>query len=178
MLPSASGPAALTARISHCYSMAEEQRDVFESHRHHVFSVAYYMTGDEREAETILETSFIEAFAQKTRPSIDDLDRALMRELHQRLSFTPVEPAVPATQTSETLAGKNVRRTDLEEALWQLPTLERICFLLRDVEGYQPSRVAELLNASESEVQRTLLSARIRMRNLLIQAHSKNRAEA
>jgi len=158
--------------------MVDEQRDVFESHRHHVFSVAYYMTGDEREAETILQTSFIGAFAENARPAIEDLDRALMGELHQRLSFAPVEPASPTTGPAESLAGKNVRRTDLEEALWQLPTLERICFLLRDVEGYPVSRVAELLKSSEPEVQRTLFSARIRIRNFLVAARSGNRNKA
>jgi RNA polymerase sigma-70 factor (ECF subfamily) len=162
----------------HCYSAIEEQRDVFESHRHHVFSVAYYMTGDEREAETILQSSFVEAFAQQPRPSIDDLDRALMEELHRRLSFVPVESAAASADPSASLGNRNVRRTDLEEALWHLPALERLCFLLRDVEGYPADRVAGLLHASENEVKRTLFSARVRMRNLLLEARSGTRATA
>lgn len=168
----------LTTRAPHRYSTIEEQRDVFESHRHHVFSVAYYMTGDEQEAETILESSFMEAFARQVRPSIEDLDRALMGQLHQRLSFEPVEPVSAGTEPSAGLADGNVRRTDLEEALWQLPVVERLCFILRDVEGYQVSRVAGLLESSEVEVKRTLLSARLRMRNLLVEARSRARVDA
>lgn len=178
MLRPLAAATTLTARADHRYILRDEQRDVFESHRHHVFSVAYYMTGDEQEAETILQSSFLEAFAQQVRPSIDDLDRALMSELHQRLSFSPVEPISPGSEPSAGLAEGNVRRTDLEEALWQLPTVERLCFLLRDVEGYPASRVAGLLQASEVEVKRTLFSARMRMRNLLIEARSGNRANA
>lgn len=168
----------LTTRAPDRYSTIEEQRDVFESHRHHVFSVAYYMTGDEQEAETILESSFMEAFARQVRPSIEDLDRALMGQLHQRLSFEPVEPLLGGTGPSAGLADGNVRRTDLEEALWQLPVVERLCFILRDVEGYQVSRVAGLLESSEEEVKRTLLSARLRMRNLLVEARSRARVDA
>lgn len=178
VLQPATALSTLTQRASHCYNMVDEQRDVFESHRHHIFSVAYYMTGDEREAETILQSSFVEAFERQARPSIEDLDRALMRELHRRLSFAQVESALGSMDASAGLGGRNVRRTDLEEALWQLPSAERLCFLLRDVEGYPAPRVAGLLHTSEMEVQRTLFSARVRMRNLLIQARAGDRSDA
>lgn len=156
--------ASIIVQSEHSYSSIDEQRDVFESHRHHIFSVAYYMTGDEREAETILSSTFIKAFQQQTKPSPEQLDQALMAELHHRLALDPV-PAMPAGDRG--LEGRNVRRTDLEEALWQLPPRERLCYLLRDVEGYHPERIAELLQTSQSDAQRTVLSARLRLRSLL-----------
>lgn len=159
---------SIIVQSAHCYSEIDEQRDVFESHRHHIFSVAYYMTGDEREAEAILGSTFVRAFQQQQKPSAEKLDQILMGELHQRLSLAPV-PSVLAGDTS--LGRRNVRRTDLEEALWQLPARERLCFLLRDVEGYAPNKIAGLLESSESEVQRTVLSARMRIRSLLIEQH-------
>lgn len=163
----------MTEKAAHSYKLIEEQRDIFESHRHHVFSVAYYMTGDEREAETILQSSFVAAFAHDPRPSIEQLDQSLMEELHQRLSFAPAEPIIADVGEPATgLGGRNVRRTDLEEALWQLPTMERLCFLLRDVEGYANPRVADLLKLTEPEVHRTLFSARLRIRNLLLEQRS------
>src|SRR5665213_3996918 len=160
---------SIIVRAEHCYSAMDEQRDVFESHRHHIFSVAYYMTGDEREAETILQSTFIQAFDRQAKPSIETLDQSLMGELRRRLSLQPV-PAMSAEGPG--LGGRNVRRTDLEEALWQLPARERLCFLLRDVEGYTSSRIAGLLESSDTEVQRTILSARIRVRSLLIEQRS------
>jgi DNA-directed RNA polymerase specialized sigma24 family protein len=155
---------SIIVRVTHRYTAVDEQRDVFESHRHHIFSVAYYMTGDEREAETILQSTFIEAFHGESQPTIATLDEALMAQLHLCLSLDPV-PAV--TSEVEGLGNRNVRRTDLEEALWQMPERERLCFLLRDVEGYNAARIAGLLDTSESEVQRTIFSARLRMRSLL-----------
>ena len=162
-------PLSIIVQSADCYSEIDQQRDVFESHRHHVFSVAYYMTGDEREAEAILGSTFIQAFKQSAKPTVDTLDQALMGELHSRLSLAPV-PVMHANGAS--LGGRNVRRTDLEEALWQLPARERLCFLLRDVEGYTSSRIAGLLESSDTEVQRTILSARIRVRSLLIEQRS------
>ena len=54
-----------------------------------------------------------------------------------------------------------------EEALKELPPNERMVFLLRDVEGYDAERVAALLNIPRQQVERTLFSARIRMRTTL-----------
>ena len=49
-------------------SCEQQQRDVFESHRHRTFSLAFYMTGNEIEAEEILATTFIRAFQQNSSP--------------------------------------------------------------------------------------------------------------
>jgi RNA polymerase sigma-70 factor (ECF subfamily) len=157
---------SIIARVTQRYNARAEQRDVFESHRHHVFSVAYYMTGDEREAEAILQSTFIAAFEQDTVPTVATVDEALLSQLQQRFSLEPV-PAV--TSEGEGLGNRNVRRTDLEEAVWQMPERERLCFLLRDVEGYDNARIAELLQTQEHEVQRTVFSARLRMRRLLLE---------
>lgn len=171
MVPrSATVSQSIIVQVTHCYNASDERRDVFESHRHHIFSVAYYMTGDEREAETILQSTFIDAFDRQTKPSIATLDEALMVQLHRRLSLDPV-PAMGAE--IEGLGHRNVRRTDLEEALWQMPERERLCFLLRDVEGYNVNRIAGLLATSEKEAQRTIFSARLRMRSLLMEQRAK-----
>jgi DNA-directed RNA polymerase specialized sigma24 family protein len=155
---------SIISRVTQRYNARAEQRDVFESHRHHVFSVAYYMTGDEREAEAILQSTFIAVFEKEKAPTVAAVDEALLTQLKHRFSLDPV-PAV--TSEGEGLGNRNIRRTDLEEAVWQMPERERLCFLLRDVEGYDNERIAELLQTQEQEVQRTVFSARLRMRRLL-----------
>jgi RNA polymerase sigma-70 factor (ECF subfamily) len=155
---------SIIARVTQRYNARAEQRDIFESHRHHVFSVAYYMTGDEREAESILQSTFIAAFQKEKAPTVATVDEALLSQLQHRFALDPV-PAV--TSEGEGLGNRNVRRTDLEEAVWQMPERERLCFLLRDVEGYDNARIAGLLQTEEQEVQGTVFSARLRMRRLL-----------
>ena len=49
-------------------SCEQQQRDVYESHRHRTFSLAFYMTGNEMEAEEILATTFVRAFQQNEQP--------------------------------------------------------------------------------------------------------------
>lgn len=175
-------PAPLSARAGNAamYTAGERQRDIFDSHRHHVYSVAYYMTGNELEAEKILESSFVRAFqaaAEQSnmkpvdaKPGIEQIDRALLAELMRRFTLTPPQSADQAVGQADTFAAGpmgNVRRTDLEEVIWGLPDAERLLFLLRDVEGYSPERIAELLDWSLPSVRKTLLMARLHLRQQL-----------
>jgi DNA-directed RNA polymerase specialized sigma24 family protein len=59
---------------------------------------------------------------------------------------------------------RNILRADLEEGIRCLPPRERLVFLLMDVEGYGPDRIADLLEMEASDVVRTAVRARIRLR--------------
>lgn len=171
----------ISVRAGAC-TVGQQQRDVFDSHRHHVYSVAYYMTGNEMEAEEILQSTFIRAFQSplehsgsiriraKKMITIGGIDRALLAELMLRFSLAPtVEAAMPKGEAAAFALdpARNVRRTELEEAVWGLPDAERLLFLLRDVEGYSPERIARLVNWSKTQIHRTLHSARMNLRKQL-----------
>jgi len=149
-------------------SCEQEQRDVYESHRHRTFSLAFYMTGNEIEAEEILTTTFVRAFEQSPKPDGFAVDSALVTELNARFPLQKEEPSPPVA-TGGMLGNRNVLRADLEVAVRGLPANERLVFLLRDVEGYQPAAIARLLDITEAKVQRTCFAARIRLAQILAQ---------
>jgi RNA polymerase sigma-70 factor, ECF subfamily len=149
-------------------SCEQEQRDVYESHRHRTFSLAFYMTGNEIEAEEILTTTFVRAFEQNPKPDGFAVDTALVTELSERFPLQKEEPS-PAAATGGVLGNRNVLRADLEIAVRSLPANERLVFLLRDVEGYQPAAIAKLLDMPEAKVTRTAFTARIRLAQILAQ---------
>jgi DNA-directed RNA polymerase specialized sigma24 family protein len=154
-------------------SCEQQQRDVYESHRHRTFSLAFYMTGNEIEAEEILTNTFVQAFQQCEQPDAFAIDSALLSQLDQRY---PLRKEVPSAVPSpgHGLSPRNVRRPDLESAIRDLPPNERLLFLLRDVEGYSTASIAKLLDLSEKHVQRGCFSARIRLSQLLaIQARNE-----
>lgn len=157
-------------------SVADRQRDIFESHRHRVFALSYYMTGHEVEAEEILTGTFIRAFQTVEEPNGQIVDSALVTELKTRFPLGKMEPAAVA-DTESSLGGRNVCRNDLEDAVRTLPATERMLFLLRDVEGYTPEAIAKLLELDVPQVNRVLLSARIRLRTALA-AMQTDHAEA
>jgi RNA polymerase sigma-70 factor (ECF subfamily) len=159
-------PSNLVASQAAEQSLEQQQRDVYESHRHRAFSLAFYMTGNEIEAEEILATTFVRAFQAQERPDGFAVDSALVQELSQRFPLQQVE--APAVIVQGAAANqRNVRRSDLEVAVRNLPANERLLFLLRDVEGYAPAMISRLLNIPESQVQRACFSARIRLCQLL-----------
>ena len=147
-------------------SLEHRQRDIYETHKHRAYAVAYYMVGNEIEAEEVARDTFVRAFRQAEEPDGRCVDCSLVNELRDRMPLD--EQAAPAEAAPNiTLGGRNIKRTEMEEALKELPPNERMVFLLRDVEGYDADRVATLLEVPRQQVERTLLSARIRMRTTL-----------
>jgi RNA polymerase sigma-70 factor, ECF subfamily len=160
------------------------QRDIYDSHRHRAFGLAYYMTGSEVEAEQILASTFIKAFQAAPEPDGRGVDSALLEELRQRsdLALDSAEPepeiSPDCADPASDLSDRNVKRTDLEEAIWCLPSSERLLFLLRDVEGYTPAAIADLLGVPEPLVQRGLFNARLRLREILAEAQAADQKKA
>ncbi|HTZ89039.1 MAG TPA: sigma-70 family RNA polymerase sigma factor [Alloacidobacterium sp.] len=154
-------------------ALEHSQRDIYESHRHRVFSLAFYMTGNELEAEQLLTDTFMHAFRILSEPDARTVDDALIAGLRSRFTLLPAAPA--SISADGLIQSGNARRTDLEEAIQQLPALERLAFLLRDVEGYSPESISQLLEMPQPEITRTLFSARIRLRGILA-AQAKERA--
>jgi RNA polymerase sigma-70 factor (ECF subfamily) len=147
-------------------SLEHRQRDIYETHKHRAYAVAYYMVGNEIEAEEVTQGTFVRAFRQAKEPDGRCVDCSLVNELRQRMPLD--EQAAPAEAVpAQNLGGRNVKRTEMEEALKELPPNERMVFLLRDVEGYDADRVAALLEIPRQQVERTLFSARIRIRTAL-----------
>ena len=156
------------------------QRDVYDSHRHRVFALAFYMTGSELEAEQILTTTFIDAFRTVAEPQAAQIDGCLVEKLRERFPLGAIAPLpdIKTVATEADIGGRNVRRTDLEEAIQELPPTERLLFLLRDVESYSPAAISQLLDMPEAKVQRALFSARIRLRQVLAAAQASEQQAA
>ena len=155
--------------------MEQKARDVYDSHRHRVFAIAFYMTGNELEAEQILAQTFIKAFQGSTEPKRTQIDQALIELLRQRYPIGNIEP--PAPLTNDNYCGKrNLHRPDLEEALQFLPASERLIFLLMFVESYSAKEIADLTGLSASEVGRAALSGRIRVRQVAASMTSRTAA--
>ena len=153
----------VTAREMAPQSLEERQRDIYDSHRHRVFSISYYMTGSELDAEQILRDAFIRAFRTTPEPDHTGIDAALIDELKKEQVLGDGD-ALPPPETGYLPPRHNILRTELEEAIRYLPSAERLVFLLMDVEGYPAKRVAELLHLSPTEIFRVVLTARLRLR--------------
>jgi RNA polymerase sigma-70 factor (ECF subfamily) len=163
--------ARVVATRSEERSVEQAQRDIYDSHRHRVYSLAYYMTANEVEAEQILTQTFVHVFSTTPKPDGTAIDTALIGQLRSRFTLTPAEisPSIPKGEIGE----QNIRRTDLEEAIHCLPPAERLLFLLRDVEGYSPEAISQLTGFPRAQVNRTVFAARIHLRSILAEMQSR-----
>lgn len=147
-------------------SLQDRQRDIYDSHRHRVFAVAYYMIGNEIHAEETLTQTFVRAFKTAEEPNSKTVDAALMGELRDQIEFDdPVPPVEVSAQ--ESVGSRNVRRTDLEEAIGELPPMERLVFLLKDVEGYSTQAIGDFTGMPAADLPCIVMSARLRLRSIL-----------
>ena len=143
-----------------------QRREIFERNRHHVYSVAFWMTGNELAAEDLMSDTFRSAFTATPLPSVEDIDRALMGELSKTFDIPVFSlDCEPAKQVRNVRS--NILRTDLEASVIELPATEKLIFLMHDVEGYEHDRVARLLGITERESRLGLHQARLRVRELL-----------
>ncbi|GAC1656305.1 MAG: hypothetical protein NVS9B15_17430 [Acidobacteriaceae bacterium] len=141
--------------------------DIYEGNRHRIFSLAFYMTYSECEAEELMEQTFCRAFRAHKKPSAEHLDRALVSELRETrpigvLTLTPEPVTEPTGQIR-----RNTKRADLEAAVVQLPPTERAIFLMHDVESYDHARIARTIGITEDESKRGLFHARLAIRKIL-----------
>lgn len=140
--------------------------DVFEGNRHRVYSLSYYMTNNELTAEEVMANTFCRAFGSSRKPDAETIDRALVKELRE---LTPIGNLTvqceAATQVNQ--VRRNTRRADLEQAVVQLASTERLIFLMHDVENYDHSRIARTIGITEAESRAGLFQARLKLRELL-----------
>ncbi|MGC8548312.1 MAG: RNA polymerase sigma factor [Acidobacteriaceae bacterium] len=156
-------------------SIDQIRRDVYNSHRHRVYALAYYMTGDEMTAEAMLASCFTQAFSSKAEPDAGDVDKSLLGALREDGVLGEMEWR-PMPMVDAGAATGNILRTDMEEALRELPAAERLIFLLSDVEGYSAAKIASLAGRPEREITVAVMAVRLRLREAIAAIRKKREA--
>lgn len=149
-------------------SQAIQFSRIYNENCHRVYSLAFWMTDHEQVAEQIAGNAFLRAFASGRSPSPEHIDQALVTEIREVVAVEGLTLCCDVAAPSGRIAG-NVKRVHLERALVQLPSTEKLIFLLHDVEGYEHARIARLLGISEDDCRLGLHQARLRMRELVSQ---------
>lgn len=140
-------------------------QDIFEANRHRIYSLAFWMTDNELTAEEISTRVFCRAFSSNQQPSTEQIDLSLLKELRDLMPIGLL--TLHLTSTSTQSMRHNVKRIHMERAVVQIPSTERIAFLLHDVEGYDHGKVSRLLGLTEDESKEAVHQARLLMRELI-----------
>src|ERR1700733_14600050 len=62
-------------------------KSIYEGNRHRVYAIAFWMTDSELQAEQLLETTFVRAFANNDAPTEEQIDNALIAQLREDYSI-------------------------------------------------------------------------------------------
>lgn len=108
-----------------------------------------------------LEPSTIDAWIYRTTVNVC-MDHHRRRRPEGDLE---IDPPAPATQLAEMEADERKRR--LERAISRLPEKERAALVLREIEGLDTSRVAEILNVTDATVRSQVASAKTKLKGWL-----------
>ena len=144
----------------------QHSESIYEGNKHRIFSLAFYMTDSELEAEGVMTQTFCLAFRAFKKPTAEQLDRALVSELRETRPIGKLTLKAEC-ETAPAQVRHTTKRADFERAVVGLPSTERIIFLMHDVESYDHSRIARTLGITEEESVAGLFQARLKIRQLL-----------
>ncbi len=108
-----------------------------------------------------LNPSSVDAWIYRTTVNVC-MDQHRRRRPEGDLEF---DPSIPATQQSGMELDERKRR--LERAIRQLPEKERAALVLREIEGLETTRVAEILGVTEATIRGQVASAKTKLREWL-----------
>jgi RNA polymerase sigma-70 factor (ECF subfamily) len=166
---------------------ADAFRPLVERHSRAVFRLAYRMTGNEHDAEDVVQEAFLRAY----RKLADFEERArfgswlhriaancaydlLRARARREARFTDareegdVAEATPSGDPApdRLVAGGEVRRR-LQAALGRLSVLERSAFTLRHLEGHSMAEIGNALGLDESAAKQSVFRAVKKLRQAL-----------
>jgi RNA polymerase sigma-70 factor (ECF subfamily) len=145
---------------------AGKAKEIYEKNKQRVYSLAFWMTDNELEAEELCANVLCRAFVAANEPGLEIIDRALVSELRKSQPIGTLALSCAEVKDVCQIRGKT-KRVHLERAVVQLPATERLIFLLHDVVQRDHASIGRLLGLSEPESRHGLHQARLRMRELL-----------
>lgn len=159
------------------------QQQVYQKYLRAMSRVALRITGDEMEAEDVIQEAFVRAFRNLTNFKGEATFGAWLKRIvvntsinhvkRRKAEFVPLEPERLEIPEEHTQAPKYVSTFSMDmikDAVEQLPDGYRTVFSLYLFEGYDHQEIGNILNISEATSKSQFSRAKKKLRELLAAA--------
>lgn len=156
--------------------LPEDFERIFNENYALVYRVAYRITGSNEDAEDVLQTLFLRLLRREILPDIERNPKAYLHRAAVNISLDIVKQRARniTTQNIEEHFNDGAPRGErmpafriqewLREALGELSPRAAEIFVLKHVEGYDNSEIAQLIGTSRGTVAVLLFRARARLK--------------
>lgn len=161
----------------------EDFRVLAERHHKTVFRLAYRMTGNQHDAEDVVQETLLRAYKQLAKfdgrsafstwlhritanCAIDLIRARKKRHTRQGAELNP-EITLSSEPSPERLTGSSEIRQMLEPALAELSDMERAAFVMRHYEGLGIEEIGETLGVQPNAAKHTVFRAVQKLRRAL-----------
>ena len=83
------------------------------------------------------------------------------------IKYNSLKYNIPQTQTTTSNSYNDISEV-LNEALEQLPQIQKASILLRDYEGYSYNEIGDILNLSQEQVKINIFRARVKLKEYIV----------
>ena len=172
------------------------ERDAFrglvERHSQQLFRLAYRMTGNEHDAEEVVQEAFLRAYRnlgqfgsranfgtwayriaanyaidRMRQKRSEDARRSTPSSMAEEQEQDPLELALDERPTPDRLTMNNELRKKMEKALKELSSSERTAFVMRHWEGCAIEEIAAVLKSTTSAAKNTVFRSVQKLRRAL-----------
>ncbi len=160
---------------------------IYRKHSRHVYALCLRMIGNQAEAEDLTQEAFLRVFRKIQTFRGDSAFSTWLHRLavnvvlmHLRKKKLPAVSLDETTKSNEedapagselggpdaSLAGL-IDRVNIKRAVEQLPTADKMVFVLHDIQGYKHQEIAEIMDSTVGTSKGRLHRAHRRLRDML-----------
>ena len=156
--------------------LPEDFERIFNGNQAMVYRVAYRVTGNNEDAEDVLQTLFLRLLRREVLPDMERNPKAYMHRAAINIALDIVKArarSVVSANVEEHLTDRQPQTNRmpafrvqdwLREALGELSPKAAEIFVLKHVEGYDNAEIAQMLGTSRGTVAVLLFRARTRLK--------------
>ena len=125
----------------------DAQRELYDSYKDNLYTIAYRLTNDTDEASDLLQEAFIEAFKNLSKLKEPKYFHSWIKQILVRKAYRSMKNKTESVDLDSVVLKHtdNVDVEYIEQAIQTLPLKSRTVFMMYEVEGFSHAEIADTM---------------------------------